>query len=227
MTCKDALKQLKAMGTVQNRKVYGRHGMKGDLYGVSYANLKKVAREIKVDHALARQLWETGNCDARTLATMVADPSSITKSLADAWARDLDNYGIADAFSSLVARSPHCQTRMEKWSTSKGEWIGRSGWQLLAHLAMSDTGLPDSYFELHLATIENEIHTRKNRVRDAMNSALIAIGIRNPKLEKKALAAAKRIGQIEVDHGQTSCKTPDAGTYIHKTLERRRKKRAS
>ena len=61
MTCKDTLKQLKAMGTAQDRKVYSRHGMKGDLYGVSYANLKKVAREIKVDHALARQLWETGN----------------------------------------------------------------------------------------------------------------------------------------------------------------------
>jgi hypothetical protein len=68
---------------------------------------------------------------------------------------------------------------------------------------------------------------RKNRVRDAMNSAVIAIGIRNPKLEKKALAAAKRIGQVEVDHGETSCKTPDATAYIHKTLERRRKKRAS
>ncbi len=27
MTAKDVLKQLKAMGTAQNRKVYGRHGV--------------------------------------------------------------------------------------------------------------------------------------------------------------------------------------------------------
>ena len=227
MTSKNTLKQLKAMGTAQNRKVYGRHGIRGDLYGVSYANLKKLAKEIKIDQALAGELWASGNFDARVLATMVADPSSITKGAADAWARDLDNYAIVDAFSGLIAKSPHCQTKMEKWGRSKGEWTGRTGWSLLAHLAMSDTELPNSYFESHLATIENEIHTRKNRVRDAMNSAVIAIGIRNPKLEKKALAVAKRIGQVEVDHGETSCKTPDATAYIHKTLERKRKKRAS
>lgn len=56
-----------------------------------------------------------------------------------------------------------------------------------------------------------------------MNSALIAIGIRNPKLERKALAAAKRIGKVEVDHGETSCKTPDAPTYIRKAVARRSK----
>ena len=119
MTSKDTLKQLKAMGTAQNRKVYGRHGIKGDVCGVSYTNLKKLAKEIKVDHGLAQELWESGNFDARVLATMVADPSSVTRGMADAWARDLDNYGITDAFSGLVAKSPHGRTRMEKWSKSK------------------------------------------------------------------------------------------------------------
>ena len=42
-----------------------------------------------------------------------------------------------------------------------------------------------------------------------MNGALISIGIRNAKLEKLAIAAAKRIGKVEVDHLETSCKTPD------------------
>ena len=58
-----------------------------------------------------------------------------------------------------------------------------------------------------------------------MNAALIGIGIRNSKLQKKAEAAAKRIGKIEVDHGQTSCKTPDAIPYIRKTVERKTKKK--
>ena len=92
---------------------------------------------------------------------------------------------------------------------------------------MNDEGLPDSYFEDYLEIIARDIHTRKNMVRDAMNSALIAIGIRNPVLEKKAIAAAKKIGKVEVDHGETSCKTPDAAAYIRKTVERnkQRKKR--
>ena len=49
-----------------------------------------------------------------------------------------------------------------------------------------------------------------------MNNALIAIGRRNAQLQKQALAAAKRIGKLEIDHGDTACKTPDAATYILK-----------
>ena len=56
-----------------------------------------------------------------------------------------------------------------------------------------------------------------------MNGALISIGMRNPGLEKKAVAAARRIGKVEVDHGETSCKTPDAVAYIRKGVERKKK----
>ena len=49
-----------------------------------------------------------------------------------------------------------------------------------------------------------------------MNGALISIGIRNARLRKKALEAARRIGRVDVDHGETSCKTPDAVAAIQK-----------
>jgi hypothetical protein len=45
---------------------------------------------------------------------------------------------------------------------------------------------------------------------------LITIGGRNSTLRRAALAAAKRIGKVEVDHGDTDCKTPAAGPYIEK-----------
>ena len=54
-----------------------------------------------------------------------------------------------------------------------------------------------------------------------MNGALISIGGSNPALQKKALAAAGRIGKVQVDHGDTGCKTPDAASYILKMAERR------
>lgn len=60
------------------------------------------------------------------------------------------------------------------------------------------------------------MHQRKNRVRFAMNSALIAIGGRNPQLEERAMAIAQVIGKVIVDHGETNCKTPDAATAIEK-----------
>ena len=73
MTLAQALKKLKAAGTAQNRKVYARHGVRPEMYGVSYANLGKLRKEIRTDHELARGLWESGNHDAAVLATMVAD----------------------------------------------------------------------------------------------------------------------------------------------------------
>ena len=45
---------------------------------------------------------------------------------------------------------------------------------------------------------------------------LIAIGSRNKSLEKKPIATARRIGKVDVDYGETGCKTPDAEAYIAK-----------
>ena len=43
-------------------------------------------------------------------------------------------------------------------------------------------------------------------------------------MEKEALAAAKRIGKVEINHGDTACKTPDAAAYIKKTVAYNKKK---
>ena len=224
MDLQEALRQLEEFGTAQNRKVYARHGVNPDMFGVSFANLNKLAKSIKRDHALAIELWACGNHDARILATMIADPAQADDDLLQAWVSDLDSYVVTDAFSGFVGKTALAQGKSEGWVGSDQEWTGRAGWHLVAHLAMKDQDLPDSYFADRLATIEQEIHARKNRVRDAMNNALIAIGIRNPALEERALAAAARIGKVEVDHGETGCKTPDATQYIRRTLARREQK---
>ena len=226
MNPQEAMQQLQEMGTAQNRKVYARHGVGANMFGVSYANLNKLAKAARRDHSLALELWATRNHDARVLATMVADPSQAGASLLDEWLADLDSYVITDAFSGFVGKTGLAQAKGEEWIGWDQEWPGRAGWHLVANLAMKDKGLPDSYFAAHLATIEDEIHGAKNRVKDAMNNALIAIGIRNEMLEAQALDAAARIGKVEVDHGETGCKTPDAADYIRRTLARRRQKAA-
>jgi 3-methyladenine DNA glycosylase AlkD len=226
MTDTEAIKKLKSLGTAQNRKVYARHGVTGKQFGVSFANLDRLKKEIKTDHDLAERLWATANHDARILATKIADPSVMTAKKLEAWARDLDNYVVTDGFASLAARSPLARQCMEKWTKARGEWVSSAGWALVAHLAMNEEKMPNTAFEARIKTIEKSIHRSKNRVRHAMNNGLIAMGIRNPKLENKAIAAAKRIGKVEVDHGETNCQTPDAVAYILKTLEYRSKKEA-
>jgi 3-methyladenine DNA glycosylase AlkD len=217
----EAMQQLRALGTAQNRKVYARHGVGGPSFGVSYANLGKLKKSIRVDHELARELWASGNHDARVLATMIADPGQITARDLDTWVEELDSHPLTDAFSGLAASSALASKRVAKWIGSKKEWVSTAGWSLVARLAMTEGALSDSACEGHLKTIESKIHGAPNRTRYAMNGALIAIGMRNAALGKKATAAARSIGPVEVDHGETGCKTPDAATYIQKAAARK------
>jgi len=223
MTFKHVLSELKDAGTTQTRKIYSRHGVSENMFGVSFADYKKLAKQINTNHEQALELWNTGNHDARILATMIADPQTIDNKTLDLWSKDLDNYVITDAFSSFMKKCPLAYTNMEKWVLSDKEWVAAAGHSILSHIAMSENDLEDKYFEGHLKRIESKIHSSKNRARYSMNNCVIAIGIRNDFMKKKATAAAKRIGQVDVDHGQTSCKTPDAISYIDKTWERKSK----
>jgi len=226
MTKTEVMKELRANGSAQTRKIARRHGVKGDMFGVSYALLGKMKRKIKTDQRLAEQLWATGNYDARYLATTIAEASGMTAATLESWARDLEDRHLAAALSNVAAEAPSARKLMEKWTSAKNEMRACAGWHTLASLARQDHDLDDAYFEEHLEKIETRIHGSENWVKYAMNNALINIGVRNPKLEKLATAAAVRIGAVEVDHGQTGCKTPEAASYIKKTVAHNKKKAA-
>lgn len=217
-----AMAELERRGSERTRKTYHRHGVLGDQFGVSYADLKQLKKAIKVDPALAGSLWATGNHDARILATMIADPKTMPRAVLESWSHDLDNDVLAGALAGVVACSAHARELMETWVESDEEWLGSAGWSVLARLAMDPaSGLSDEVYDGYLETIRTTIHSRKNRVRYAMNGALIAIGLRSPALRARALEVAGAIGKVEVDHGETSCKTPDAAESILKAARRR------
>lgn len=217
----EILAELEALGSEQTRKTYRRHGVGENQYGVSYAKLAKLHKRIKHDHELARQLWATGNHDARILATMIADPKQADRALLETWGQELENYVQADGLAGYIGKTSLARELMEQWTRSPDERIGTVGWGLLATLAIQDKALSDDYFAGYLGSIARDIHGSPNRVRHAMNNALIAIGMRGPALEAQALAATQRIGAVRVDHGQTNCQTPDAAAYIRKANTRK------
>ncbi len=214
---------LEALGTAQNRKVYPRHGVKGPLFGVSYANLRKLAKRLAPDSNLAGELWASGNHDARVLATMVDDPDRIEVHDLRRRLADVDNYVLADALASLAGRSAFRDELAGDWTLVPGdEWAGTVGWSLVGAQAMDNgASLPDSYFLKRLSQIEENIAAAANRVRHSMNGALIAIGCRDPQMRRAAEQTAVRIGKVEVDHGQTSCKTPPALPYLARVWKRK------
>ncbi|MEA2599279.1 MAG: hypothetical protein QOF89_271 [Acidobacteriota bacterium] len=220
MDLQQTLATLKSLGKEQTRKTYRRHGAGEDVYGVNTPDLKSLQKKIKVDQALAGELWRSGNHEARILATMIADPQKLDGATLDAWAAGLDNYPETGYLAGLVARSPAAREVMARWIDSDGEWIASAGWAVLSHLVASGE-ISDAEAEAFLERIERDLHGSKNRVRHQMNGALIAIGGYRPALQAKALAAGGRIGKVEVDHGDTDCKTPDAAGYIKKMAGKR------
>ena len=213
--------ELEAAGTEQTRRTYARHGVTTPMFGVSYAVLRKLQKRIGTDHELALDLWATGNHDARVLACEVVDRARMTVRLADSWVRDADCYVIAGAVAGAVAASPVARSRSDAWRDRTGEWVASAGWGIVAGTAEDDTIWTTAELRALLHQIEAEIHERPDRVRHEMNGALIAIALRDGNLRRQATATARRIGPLHVDHGETSCTTPDAVDYIERTVAHR------
>jgi 3-methyladenine DNA glycosylase AlkD len=227
MTLAEVMKFLEKSGSEQARKTYARHGATGPMFGVAFGTLSTLQKRIRVDHALALSLWETGNVDARNLAMKIADPAVITPSVLDRWARENPMRMCGLYVGSLVQESGQGLAKSKEWLASPDDKLRATGWTVISILANRDEQSPDDVYAKHLARIERSIHSEASEVKAAMNGALIAIGGRSSALRKAATAAAKRIGKVDVDHGATACETPDAASYIEKCWTRLQGKFAS
>jgi len=224
MKAVDVLKTLKQHGKPNTAKIYARHGVVEETDGVPYTALSKLVKQISPDATLALDLWASRNHDARVLATKVIPLSSVTPELLSSWLRDCSNYIINDAISALTARHPEAEKLALQWIRSSDEWVSAAGWNVIAVLA-TDGKLRTPPARKLLGRIRKGIALAKNRTRHSMNNALIAIGSSNDELTQEALDVARKIGVVDVDHGKTGCKTPDATFKISKMIERDAAKR--
>ena len=217
LTLAAAMADLKKAGSEQTRKTYTRHGAEEPMFGVSFATLKAMTKKIDVDHELALALWDTKNFDARNLAVKIVDPARMTPALLDRWVNEAPASRMCGNYAAMLAsEGPHGAKKVVEWLGSKDPKVRGNGWTLLGQLAQRDETLPDAFFEKRLSEIEKKIHAAPNWERETMNMAVICVGLRNKGLRKAAVAAAKKIGKVEIDYGDTACKTPDAAEYIEK-----------
>ena len=120
MTLEETMTTLRQAGKEQTRKTYRRHGAGENLFGVSFADYGKLQKKIKRDHELARQLWATGNEDARALALMIADPAQATEKELNAWAESITWKLHADLLAQHVGSKAPCRHKlMDRWRKSK------------------------------------------------------------------------------------------------------------
>jgi 3-methyladenine DNA glycosylase AlkD len=220
MSLSEVMTILEKHGTEQTRKTWARHGAKGPMFGVLFGELFKLMKRIDVDHELARALWATGNVDARNLAMKIADPLAMTPDELDRWAIENPMRMCSLYIATLAAEGPHARNKMREWLNSSNERLRASGWTLLGRLSDLDESFPEDELLRGVEVIEKSMHSAPNEVKNDMNRALITIGGRSSALRKAVLAAAKRIGEVTVDHGDTACKTPDVAESVEKMWAR-------
>jgi 3-methyladenine DNA glycosylase AlkD len=220
-TVASIMADLKKKGKEQTRKIYARHGMATDnMFGVSTADLKVIAKTIRGQQALACELYETGNFDAMYLAGMVADGSKMTKQQLNDWAERAVNLQMIAEYTVpwLAVENPDSRALAMQWIKSKKEHVASAGWCTYSGLlaTKSDDALHLAEIEKLLGVIVKEIKSAQNRVRYTMNGFVIAVGGYVKPLSKQAKAAARQIGAVSVDVGETACSVPVASAYIEK-----------
>jgi 3-methyladenine DNA glycosylase AlkD len=211
---------LKKKGTEKTRKIYARHGMATDnMFGVSMADLKIIAKTIKGQQDLASELYRTGNLDAMYLAGMVADGSRMTPKELNAWAEAAKLKMISEyTVPWVTVESPLGRDLAMQWIKSKKEHVASSGWCTYSGLVATkpDDALDLAEIEGLLGTAVKGIKTAQSRVRHTMNAFVIAVGSYVKPLLKQAKAAGREIGVVAVDMGDTACHVPLASAHIEK-----------
>jgi len=222
MTFDEAMGALEAKSTEQTRKTYLRHGASEPLFGVKFGDLRPLARKNGTDHALAEQLWASGNTDARLLACMVADPAEASEDELDAWLGDIESYFLVDVFvAEIASRTLGRRERAQRWIASDRDRTAQAGWDLMNLVALSDEKVPDGFLEAQLELIAARIQSYGNWTRRSASQAITGIGLRNEDLEAAARRTAQEVGHVEFDPGQTSCVMPDPIEYLEKTKAHR------
>lgn len=219
-TLAQVMSALKQKGTPQRIELFAKHGAPaGAMFGVSVADMKVIAKQVKGQQELALELYETGNGDARYLAGMVADGSQMTKRVLDRWAKQANWQMISEYTVPWVAtESEHGRALALAWMDSKQESVATSGWNTYSGLVAvtADEELDLAEIQGLLERVEREIDGAQNRVRYTMNGFVIAVGCYVKALAKQAKALAKKLGKVDVDQGGTACKVPLATEMIVK-----------
>jgi 3-methyladenine DNA glycosylase AlkD len=220
-TVATVMAELKKKGSEKTRKIYARHGMATrEMFGVSIADLKPIAKKLKGQQALACALYETGNVDAMYLAGMVADGAQMTEKQLNDWAEGADGAQMISEYTVAWVAVDHPQALelSKKWIKSKKEHVAAAGWCTYSGLLATK---PDNELNLReieelLATIEKGIHDAPNRARYTMNNFVIAVGTYVKPLLKQAKVSAKKIGTVPVEMGDTACTLRQASEQVQK-----------
>ena len=223
MTAAEIVDQLRPLGSESYKRILMNHGIREPVLGVKIEELKKHQKRIKKDYQLAKDLYATGIYDAMYLAGMVADEGKMSKKDLKGWLAGANSDAVCGFVVATVAADGEYGWDLGlEWIDSKKPVVAATGWVTLSGViaVKDDAKLDLSRLKKLLQRVERTIHDQPDKVRYNMNLFVIALATYVVPLHDAAVKAAKAIGRVMCDMGDTACKVPYASDYIEKIRAR-------
>ncbi|WP_017201884.1 DNA alkylation repair protein [Microbacterium algeriense] len=217
MTVTEALGELAAL---EDPKMRAANEKRGDDHGMNLSRLRALAKRIKTDQPLARELWATGETPARLLALLICAPRAFTADELDAMLREPLPPKVDDWFVNYVLKkSPHAEELRLRWFDDADPTVAAAAWSLTTVRVTKDSAGLDLPHLLDL--IERDLKDAPSRLQWAMNETLANIGIFHPELRTRALEIGERL-QVLADYPTApGCTSPFAPLWIGEIVRRR------
>ncbi|MEV1060506.1 DNA alkylation repair protein [Micromonospora chalcea] len=215
-TVAEVTAELAALDDPKIRAVNERHG---DDHGVNLGKLRAVAKRLKTQQDLARELWATGDSAARLLALLICRPKAYGRDELDAMLREARTPKVHDwLVNYVVKKSPHAEPLRLAWSADPDPVVASAGWALTTErVARNPDGLDLAGL---LDEIEAEMAGAPERLQWAMNHCLAQIGIEHPAYRERAIGIGERLGVLKDYPTPPGCTSPYAPVWINEMVRR-------
>lgn len=225
MNAELVMQELEALGKERTKKMYMSNGAHEPLFGVATGAMKPIAKKIKIDQALAEELYATGNYDAMYFAGVIADPKAMTVEDFNRWIEAAYFYMLSDYVVAVtLAEAPIAQEVADAWIASGEELKMSAGWSCYCWLLgnRKDSEFSESKLANMLEVVKNTIHDVPERTKSAMNNFLYTVAISYVPLHEQAVATAQAIGPVEMKRDNKKSTQLNAYETIQKEIERGR-----
>jgi 3-methyladenine DNA glycosylase AlkD len=215
-TVSEVLAELAALEDAKTRAVNEKHG---DDHGVNLTTLRAVAKRLKTQQDLARQLWSTGDTAARLLALLICRPKAFERDELDVMLRESRTPKVHGwLVSYVVKKNPHAEELRRLWSADPDPVVASAGWELTTErVAKKPEGLDLTGL---LDVIEAQMKDAPDRLQWAMNHCLAQIGIEHAGHRARAVAIGERLGVLKDYPTPPNCTSPFAPVWITEMVRR-------
>ncbi|MCC6284512.1 MAG: DNA alkylation repair protein [Phycisphaerales bacterium] len=226
MKAKEILAHLESLGDETRRRHNAKIGPDGtapasNFYGVKMGDIRALAKKIKSDHALALELWATGNVEAQLLATLLISPAALSAPDLASLTRTTSCAQVAEWMNSyVVAQHPEELAFREAWMNDASPWLARAGWHITAGL-VNKGGLGEIDPAALLERIARDLPMARPEVQWTMNNTLGAIGIEHPALRTRAIAIGESVGLYRNWPVSKGCTPPYVPVWVNEMVKRK------